>query len=152
MGDGKNLTSITHVDNCVYAHLLAASKLKTAKKAPSGNAYHINDGKDINFWDYFKIIATGMGVDEKSFGKFHIPATVGLYIAFSNEMLHEYCGFCIDPKKQGPTVTRMSMLNATKNHTYNIEKAKRDMGYEPIIQADAAIRETLKWFKENFKK
>ena len=93
MGSGKNLTSITHVDNVVYGHLLAASKLENEKKVPAGNAYNINDGKDINFWDNIKYVAVGMGVKESDFGKFSIPADVGYYIAFTNELLHQYWFF-----------------------------------------------------------
>eukprot|EP01091_Cochliopodium_minus_P012729 TRINITY_DN392_c0_g1_i1.p1 TRINITY_DN392_c0_g1~~TRINITY_DN392_c0_g1_i1.p1 ORF type:complete len:373 (+),score=105.46 TRINITY_DN392_c0_g1_i1:51-1121(+) len=152
LGDGKNLTSTTHVDNCVYGHLLAAAKLKDPKSAPSGNAYHVNDGKDVGFWENMKFISVGMGVKEANFGKFGIPADVGYYIAYTNELLHYYCESCIDPKKKGPTVTRMSMLNATKNHTYSIEKAKKDLGYKPIIDFDTAMKTTLQWFQENYKK
>lgn len=150
-GDGKSLASLTHVDNCVYGHLLAASRLKWAKLAPAGNAYHVHDGKEYNYSQYFKRIAVGMGAKEKDLGKFFIPAWVALWAGYLNEKLYEYFGWCIDPKKQGTQFTYMSMLHMVTTRTFSLEKAKRDLGYEPVVDPETAFKETLKWFQENCK-
>jgi nucleoside-diphosphate-sugar epimerase len=47
---------------------------------------------------------------------------------------------------------RSSILNTSKNVTVSVEKAKNELGYEPFVERDIGMKETLKWFQENYKK
>ena len=148
IGEAK-LARLTFVDNCAYGHILAASKLKSAKKAPAGNAYNINDGKDFVYTEWVKAIGMGVGAKETDFGQYQVPAFFGLQIAYWTEVLYKYFGWCIDPKKKGPVVNMVAILNLLCHHTSSIEKAKRDLGYEPVVDADSALNICIKWCQDN---
>ena len=135
----------------MYGHILAASKLKSAKKAPAGNAYNINDGKDIIYGDWLMGIGVGMGVKENELAQYQIPTFIAVQMAYWTELTFKYFGWCIDPKKQGPSLSMVAVLNTFCHHTSSIEKARRDLGYEPVVDGDTAFRVSLKWFQENFK-
>ena len=51
VGEGRNLISISYVENVAYAHLLAADAL--SPEAPlAGRAYFINEPEPVNLWEW----------------------------------------------------------------------------------------------------
>ncbi|OGQ18202.1 MAG: 3-beta hydroxysteroid dehydrogenase, partial [Deltaproteobacteria bacterium RIFCSPHIGHO2_02_FULL_40_11] len=51
VGDGKNKTDISYVENVAKAHVLAAQHLKYGSQVP-GNAYFITQGKPVFMWEW----------------------------------------------------------------------------------------------------
>ena len=84
------MMSCCYVDNVVYGHLLAASKLKEHNKTPAAQTFNITDGKNINYWDFVKFFVVGMGVKEHNFAQFSLPSSLAYYFAYANELLRDY--------------------------------------------------------------
>ena len=45
-------------------------------------------------------------------------------------------------------LTRFGVSALSKSRTYSIEKAKRDLGYEPVCGYDAGIAGLAEWISE----
>ena len=51
--------------------------------------------------------------------------------------------------KKEPSLTQYSVGVLSKNFTLDISKAKKILGYSPIIKTDESMNEFIKWFKSN---
>eukprot|EP01121_Diplochlamys_sp_Union-15-3_P007386 TRINITY_DN1874_c0_g1_i1.p1 TRINITY_DN1874_c0_g1~~TRINITY_DN1874_c0_g1_i1.p1 ORF type:complete len:481 (-),score=99.04 TRINITY_DN1874_c0_g1_i1:43-1446(-) len=138
LGSGNNLTSTTYVDNCCHGHILAAEKLVSKESKPCGKAYNINDGESSKFWELLYEIGEVGGVSRKQMGRIHIPARIILYLA----MLIQYLGITSD-------FTKESVSLATTHHTFSIERAKKDFGYQPIYTPKQGFDLTASYIKNS---
>jgi len=132
VGSGENLTSVTYIDNICHAQLLAAEALITKPNIVGKQIYNINDGEDAKFWEMAKYVAVEVGkCDPSKVGTIKIPYALMHWIGFINEIIDSNFGYLWNSK--GPTFTRYSVALMAKHHTYSIEKAKRDLSYNPVV-------------------
>lgn len=144
IGNGKNKVDITHVENAAHAHLLAATALEKTPSLVGGKPYFISQGEPVILWDWINNLLRQVGIPplEKtlSFGTaYRIGAVMELaYRAFLRE--------------DEPPMTRFVAMELAKDHWFDISAARRDLGYEPIVNSaegmDALI-ESLQQPKEN---
>ena len=123
-GDRKAKMDFVHVDNLVTAHILAYRNLKEGSGSAAGNAYFISDGEEaiINNFDFFGQLATGLGYSGPVVS---IPIWIVYFCALLMEILHHYIhGF-------EPLLTRAEVLKSGVCHWFRIEKARRDLLYQP---------------------
>jgi nucleoside-diphosphate-sugar epimerase len=132
VGRGRNVISTLYVENGAHALVLAA----TAEKAP-GNVYFVTDKDSVNLWDWLGQIMADLGMPPI---KRSIPYPVAYAIGAAEELAWKGL-----PLKGEPTITRYSAAELAKNHTYSIGRARADLGYEPPVDRDAGLRETLDW-------
>ena len=52
------------------------------------------------------------------------------------------------PLKGEPRLTRLLVDNMAKHHWYDMEPAKRDLGYRIRVNMDTAILETVSWLQK----
>lgn len=140
MGDGSARVSNVYVDNCAYAHILAAEMLEKGS-ALEGQCYFITDHEPTNFYDFvYDDVCRKLGyqVSEK-----RIPHWFAKVIA----QISEWRAKAIKSKK-APLLTNY-VVAATCNHfCFTSAKAKRDFGYEPIISREEAIERTVADLKD----
>uniref|UniRef100_A0A8C9L9I6 NAD(P) dependent steroid dehydrogenase-like n=1 Tax=Pavo cristatus TaxID=9049 RepID=A0A8C9L9I6_PAVCR len=134
--DGKNLVDFTYVENVVHGHILAAEHLQ--KDSPvCGKAFHITNDEPIPFWAFMSRILTGLNYDAP---KYYIPYWLAYYLALFLSLVLWLLSPLITIK---PTFTPMRVALAGTFHYYSCERAKRDMGYKPVVSLDEAIDRTL---------
>ncbi|KAH8885187.1 3-beta hydroxysteroid dehydrogenase/isomerase [Thozetella sp. PMI_491] len=150
VGENDNLFDFTHVENVAHAHLLAAQALLVtydASTAPldhekvDGEAFFITNGSPVYFWDYARTIWHYAGSPQ---GKDHVwvlPRGLGLTLGLLSEIF-----FAIIRKP--PTFTRQRIVYATMTRYYDIGKAKRRLGYAPIVSLEEGIKRGVQWFLE----
>ncbi|XP_075428793.1 sterol-4-alpha-carboxylate 3-dehydrogenase, decarboxylating isoform X2 [Ascaphus truei] len=137
IGDGKNLVDFTYVENVVHGHILAGEHLQ--KDSPlCGKAYHITNDEPIPFWAFLTRILIGLNYDAP---KYLIPYWLAYYLAFFLSFLVFILGPLIKIK---PTFTPMRVALAGTYHYYSCERAKKDMGYKPVVSLDQAVERTIK--------
>uniref|UniRef100_A0ACB8FX69 Uncharacterized protein n=1 Tax=Sphaerodactylus townsendi TaxID=933632 RepID=A0ACB8FX69_9SAUR len=120
IGDGKNLVDFTFVENVVHGHILAAEQLQ--KDSPlCGKAFHITNDEPIPFWEFMSRILTGL---ETTYGS---PNKESPLSAINSH-------FC-------PPHMRVALAGTF--HYYSCERAKRDMGYKPLVSLDEAVVKTI---------
>ncbi|XP_065499546.1 sterol-4-alpha-carboxylate 3-dehydrogenase, decarboxylating [Caloenas nicobarica] len=136
IGDGKNLVDFTYVENVVHGHILAAENLQ--KDSPlCGKAFHITNDEPVPFWAFMSRILTGLNYDPP---KYHIPYWLAYYLALLLSLVLWLLSPLVTIK---PTFTPMRVALAGTFHYYSCERAKRDMGYKPVVSLDEAIDRTL---------
>lgn len=139
IGNGKNLVDFTYVENVAHGHILAAEHLQKDSRL-GGKAYHITNDEPIPFWTFLSRILVGLNYDAP---KYHVPYWLAYYLAFFVSLLV----LLISPLvKIKPTFTPMRVALAGTYHYYSCERAKKDMGYKPVVRLDEAVARTIQGY------
>jgi 2-alkyl-3-oxoalkanoate reductase len=139
VGDGTNLVDIVHVENAADAHLLAADRLKEGSKI-GGQAYFITQGEPVNLWDWINQILERIGVPKVdrsiSYGAAWAAGAIleGLYTTFG--------------LRGEPPMTRFVANQLATSHTFDISKARRDLGYSPRISTEEGLQRLIESLKK----
>lgn len=139
IGNGKNLVDFTYVDNVVHGLILAAENLHRNSHI-SGKAYHITNDEPIPFWTFLTELLVGLNYDRP---KYHIPYLLAYYLAALLTILLMLLKPFLTIK---PTFTPMRVALAGTFHYYSCERAKRDLGYKPVICLSEGIKNTIQSF------
>ncbi|XP_044923965.1 sterol-4-alpha-carboxylate 3-dehydrogenase, decarboxylating isoform X2 [Mustela putorius furo] len=140
IGNGENLVDFTFVENVVHGHILAAEHL-SRDAAGSGKAFHITNDEPIPFWTFLSRILTGLNYEAP---KYHIP----YWGAYCLALLLALVVMVMRPVIQlQPTFTPMRVALAGTFHYYSCERAKRLLGYRPLVSMDDAIERTVRSFR-----
>ncbi|MBW1808966.1 MAG: NAD-dependent epimerase/dehydratase family protein [Deltaproteobacteria bacterium] len=142
IGNGKALADNTHVDNLVLAELLAAEKLFTAADRVGGQAYFITDEEPLNVFEWGRPLVEGLGYKVP---RLAIPAGLMAAVALVGEWIHRFGG----PK---PLLSRLEVHNVTSSFTFKCDKARRELGYRPLVQRIQGLADCLPYYKELLKK
>lgn len=135
IGDGSNLVDFTYVENVAYAHALAAVQLGPTSRI-NGNAYFITNREPTFFWEFITRMHRGWGYALPS-----IPLPVAMMRPMAK--VAEAVGSLFNFK---PTFTTQAINYAGSAHYYSSERAVREMGYQPPIDMDEAIRRSLNFY------
>ncbi|NXD32465.1 ERG26 protein, partial [Spelaeornis formosus] len=136
IGDNSNLADFTYVGNVAHAHLLAANADEDTDGEEggypiAGQAFFITNGEPVYFWDFARTVWRQLGHVPPYI--IAMPAGVGLILATLAEIFSKLFG-----KEAG--FTRFRVSQAVQNRYYDIEKARRLLGYEPIVSLDEGMR------------
>ncbi|XP_078403245.1 sterol-4-alpha-carboxylate 3-dehydrogenase, decarboxylating isoform X2 [Cetorhinus maximus] len=139
IGNGKNLVDFTYVDNVVHGLILAAENLHP-KSHICGKAYHITNDEPIPFWTFLSEILVGLNYDPP---KYHIPYLLVYYLAALLSILVLLLKPFVTIK---PTFTPMRVALAGTFHYYSCERAKKELGYKPVVCLSEGIKYTIQSF------
>lgn len=124
VGSGDNLIDAVYIDNAADAHLLAADRLVPGAAA-CGKAYFISNGEPVNCWRFVNQILALYGVPVI---QRHISYRAAYAAGAALEGLWTILG-----RTDEPRMTRFLAAQLATSHYYNIDAARRDLGYEPRI-------------------
>ncbi|MES2792592.1 MAG: NAD-dependent epimerase/dehydratase family protein [Planctomycetota bacterium] len=131
VGDGKNLISMSYVENAARAHLQAADRLELGSPV-AGQAYFINEPEPVNLWSWVDEILTLAG--ERPLKK-RISASAAYAIGATCE-----AAYTVLRMKSEPPMTRFLALQLGGTHYYSVAKAQRDFGYQPQVSIAEGMR------------
>ena len=137
VGDGQNRVDITHVSNAADAHLLALDALES--ESAGGRAYFISQGEPVCLWEWVNEILQGLSIPP-------VVKKISLKKAYA-------VGACLEviykilQLKGEPPMSRFVALELAKDHYFNIQAARRDLGYEPKVSTRQGMAEYLEHFK-----
>ncbi len=133
IGDGSAEVDNTHVANLVDAEILAAEKLVSEPNIVGGQAYYITDDEPMNALEWFRPLVDELGM---KWPTVRLPASLMYWVGFLVEVAH-YLG--------GPELpfSRMGMLKITRSHSFRIDRARRELGYEPRIKREEGLKEIV---------
>ncbi|XP_006872003.1 PREDICTED: putative short-chain dehydrogenase/reductase family 42E member 2-like [Chrysochloris asiatica] len=125
-GDRKTRMNWVHVHNLVQAHVLAAEALTATKGfVASGQAYYINDGESVNLFEWMAPLFQKLGYSQPWI---QVP-TSWVYLTAT---LMEYLYLALRPICSMPLVlTRSEVHSVAVTHTFQIAKARAQLGYTP---------------------
>lgn len=128
-----------YIDNAAEAHLLAADRLFPGSPI-AGKIYFVTQGEPIPLWTMINSMlrAARLPPVDRS-----IPAAM----AMSLGLLMEW-GYRIAGRTEDPPVTRFLVRELSTTHWFNIDAARRDLGYHPRVAIDEGLRRLEDWLRE----
>jgi 2-alkyl-3-oxoalkanoate reductase len=134
LGPPDKLMNNTYVKNLVGAIFLAIERDDAV-----GQVYNITDGRLVTKQEFVETAAkfAGYPVPTKI-----VPLGVAKLLAKVLESVWKLLG-----KKEAPLLSSARIKFLGLNLDYCIDKARRDLGYDPQIDYQTAMRETIDWFR-----
>ncbi|REJ94582.1 MAG: NAD-dependent epimerase/dehydratase family protein [Planctomycetota bacterium] len=131
VGDGRNLISVSYVENAARAHLQAADALQPGSPV-AGRAYFLNEPEPVNLWDFVNAILRRAGLPpvERS-----ITAKAAWRIGAALERIYGVLRITSEPP-----MTRFVASQLSQSHYYDISAARRDFGYQPQISIEEGLQ------------
>ncbi|MEZ4287681.1 MAG: NAD-dependent epimerase/dehydratase family protein [Polyangiales bacterium] len=138
IGRGEWLSDYTYVSNLVDALLLADEKLAQggAKSPVAGQAYFVTNGEPMPFWDFVRKVCARMDFPPI---KYRVPASLAYGIASVSEWWDTMKGGTLNNENG---LTRFAIRYMCTHHYFSIEKARRELGYDPKVSIDEGIELT----------
>jgi nucleoside-diphosphate-sugar epimerase len=131
VGDGRNLISMSYVENAAAAHLFAADALREGSPI-CGRAYFINEREPVNLWTWINELLERAGLSpvQKS-----ISESTARRVGTACEAL-----WWLLRLPGEPPMTRFLAAQLSQSHTYSIRAAERDFGYRPLVTVEDGLR------------
>lgn len=138
VGRGTWLSDYTYVSNLVDAVLLADDALAKdgLDSVVAGQAYFITNGEPMPFWDFVRKVAARLGFPPI---KYRAPKSLVYAIAAVKEGLDTLKGGTLNAEDG---MTRFAIRYMCTHHYFSIDKARRDLGYNPRVSVDEGIELT----------
>ena len=132
-GSGKTLYHPVYIDNLVDAFVLAMDLNKG-----NGEAYLIADEEYVSIEDLVQRIGRALDVDVKIK---HYPIWP---VIIAGHVCEKIC----TPLRITPPIFPRRVDWYRQNRAFNINKAKRDLGYNPKVGLDEGLRRTGEWYRQ----
>ncbi|XP_069590271.1 putative short-chain dehydrogenase/reductase family 42E member 2 [Ranitomeya imitator] len=116
-----------HLYNLIEAHILAAEALTASKGyIASGKAYFIHDGEHVSFHEWYL---------HPMFEKLGFPdpwIIIPTSLVYAAAFILEYLHLILRPfVSLNPLLTRHEVMKIAVVHTFRIDKARKELGYNP---------------------
>ncbi|MDI6762572.1 MAG: NAD-dependent epimerase/dehydratase family protein [Thermodesulfobacteriota bacterium] len=129
---GRGLCNYVYIDNLIDATLVAT------KRDPSvGQAYLVSDGNVVMWKEFFGYYAQMAGKPNIR----SVPEGLARVIALSMEIASRITG-------RPPKITREAVRYLTRQARFSIEKARRELGYQPRFSLEDGMKLTEQWLRE----
>jgi nucleoside-diphosphate-sugar epimerase len=135
VGDGSKLLNVVYVDDVVQAALLA-----DATPRATGQAYNLTDGTRTSLREFVTLVAEQAGLPQPTR---QLPPRLAWALVYLLEGIAK-----ARRSKEPPRLNRGRMKILYYNQYYSIEKARRELGYEPAVGYDEGVPAAIEWFRE----
>ena len=138
IGRGIWLSDYTYVTNMTDAVLLADDALAKdgLNSIAAGQAYFITNGEPMPFWDFIRKVAARLGFPPI---KYRAPKSLIYAIAAVKEGIDTLKGGTLNAEDG---FTRFAIRYMCTHHYFSIEKARRELGYNPSVSVEEGIERT----------
>jgi nucleoside-diphosphate-sugar epimerase len=134
VGDGSKLLNIVYIDDVAQAALLADENPDA-----TGKAYNVTDGTRTSLREFVTFTAEYLGLPLPTR---KIPPRVAWGLVYALEGLAK-----VRRAKEPPRLNRGRMKFLYYNQHYSIERARRELGFEPRFTYRDGLPPTLDWFR-----
>ena len=135
IGKGRKPAGLAYVTNVVDVLLRAADS-----ESSVGQAYNASDGSDITWRQYVDRLAEIVGVSSP---RVVIPYRLAYLAGWTMEKT--YGALRIEAR---PLLTRMAVELFGTHQGFSINKARRELGYEPKVGFDEGMRRVEVWLRQ----
>ena len=145
MGDGAARFSHAYVVNVAHGHLCALANLM-GEGGARGQVYFLGDDcPPENFFDFMERFVTGLGLPFPPRGRsvpFWLAYVVAEAVTRVARALRPVTGWM-------PTVTGDTVAMLCRDFYFDDRRARRELGYAPLVGPDEAMARTVAWFREH---
>ena len=135
VGSGRKPAGLAYVANVVNA-IVRAAESENSK----GQAYNVSDGSDITWRQYVNRLAEIVGVPHP---RIVLPYRMAYLSGWALEKAYGALHI-----KSRPLMTRMTAELFGTNQGFSVNKARRDLGYEPEIDFDEGMCSVAMWLHQ----
>lgn len=132
IGDGTNRVDLTYVDNVVDALVLARNASHVR------GVFTITNDEHPMLWPLIRRIVQGLGL---SAPRRRIPAGAAMAWARALEAVATVTG-------REPLLTRYSVAILSTEQTYDVSRARAELGYSPSVSVEEGLERTIAAFRE----
>lgn len=136
VGRDNKLSDFTYIDNLIDALVLADDRL-AVDPSLGGRAWFITNGEPIPFWNFVDRVLVASGMPPI---RGRIPYGVAYAAAAVAERMNALLGRGTGPENG---FTRFAIRYMCTHHYFSIERAQRELGYQPAVSIDQGIRRTI---------
>jgi len=134
VGQGENRVDIMYIDNAVYAHLKACDALGFGKPS-AGKVYFVSDGEPVNLWKWINEVLKKTNRPPVTHSiSYQTASRLGHFL----EKIYNWGNI-----KTEPPMTRFLASQLATSHYFNISLAKKDFGYEPVINPEEGMNRLI---------
>jgi 2-alkyl-3-oxoalkanoate reductase len=130
IGDGENLIDLTFVDDAVQAIVCSLGCVQPSTSFP---VYTITSGEHSKLWGVIRRVLEALGLNSKLPV---MPVSAMLRLAGLLEQVAKFSG-------REPRLTRYSVELLARTQTYDISRAKSDLGFEPRYSLEQGLPLTV---------
>lgn len=134
IGDGNQPFTIVYVKNLVRALMLAADA-----DVPPGETFLITDGESITRRELLQLLCEETGYPMPT-------AKVPLGVARLARPIIEWAA---KRKGERPILNKFKLKFMAAPMTYNVDKARRVLGWSPVAPPRQTLRETIRWYRDH---
>jgi nucleoside-diphosphate-sugar epimerase len=135
IGRAGKPAGLAYVANVVDLMLKAAQN-----EASVGQAYNASDGSDVTWRQYVDRLAEIVGVPKP---RLVIPYRVAYLVGWAMEGIYGALRL-----KSRPLLTRMAVELFGTDQGFLVDKARRELGYEPQVDVDEGMRRVEAWLHQ----
>ncbi len=140
VGDGASRMDLTYIDNVAWAHLDAADALVDCEAQCAGRPYFISNDEPVVFYDWFGGVCEALDVPRPS-----KTLSLGLVRTLGSVLEWTWNTF---PMKGEPRITPFIASGLARHHWYDMEPAKRDLGFRVRVTMEDATAGTIQWLRD----
>jgi nucleoside-diphosphate-sugar epimerase len=133
IGSGRNALPLVYVTDVVQGLLLGADTAHA-----QGQAYNITNDNPMTQGEFLRAIAKELGTAPP---RLHVPYRAAYAIAFAAERA---AGFM---HSENPIVTRHGVTLFGTHNRHAIDKARRELGYNPQVSLLEGVRLAAAWYR-----
>jgi nucleoside-diphosphate-sugar epimerase len=135
IGSGKNYIQFVHVSDVVQGFLRTLDHPVSV-----GRIYIITQAKPYTYEEVYRVLAKIFGQPEP---KWRLGRSMAMLMMLPIE------GFSALIGRKNFLYRRETVRSVTSDRAFSIERARRDLGYEPQYDLPEGMAETVAWYKEN---
>jgi 2-alkyl-3-oxoalkanoate reductase len=136
VGPGDNLLNIVHADDLARGAILAAMHPQS-----SGEIYNMCSAGDITQRQFLDALCAWFGLPR-------ITRRYSIRMAYFGGWLGEVIARIIRLKR-APLISRYTVSRLARSNAYQIDKARRQLGWIPKIKTLEGVTATLAWYDKN---
>jgi len=133
LGDGRTYYHPLYIDNLIDAFVLAMED-----GVGDGEAYLIADDRYLEIEDLVKRVGRALGVEVK------VPHYPVWPVVATSHVVEKACR----PFGITPPIFPRRVEWYRQNRAFKIDKARRELGYEPRVGIDEGLRRTADWYRQ----
>lgn len=131
VGTGRNIVSVSYVENAAAAHL-AADRALALDAAAGGRPYFINEPEPVNLWSWIDELLQLAGIPRL---ERRISASAAWCLGLACEAV--WAGLRLSGE---PRMTRFVARQLSGSHSYSIQSAVSTLGFSPAISMSEGMR------------
>ena len=130
----------SYVHNLIHGFILAAEHLVPGGTAP-GQAYFINDDEPINMFEFARPVMEACG---ENWPRVRVNGPMVRAAMVGWQRMHFRFGI------PAPLLEPLAVERLYLDNYFSVEKARRDLGYEPLYTTEKAMSECLPYYVDMF--